>query len=241
SRPDGYSVLVIAASVAVNPSIRKSLPYDSIRDLQPVAQVATLPFVLVVNPKLQVRTLPELVSHSKKQPNGLNAAVAGTANRIVTELFRLQTGANLVLIPYKGCGPATLSVVAGETDLTFCSAPSLSQFVLDGRLVALAVTGDRRLSMLPNVPTTKELGVPGTHIDLSQWVGVFVRTGTPAPIAARLNAAINEALALPDVASKINALGGVPTQSTIGEFNQFFLAEIEKYREIVKRAGIPID
>ena len=239
--PDGYTVLMISASVAVNPSTHRKLPYDSLRDLQPVAQIATLPFVLVVNPKLPVRTLPELVAYSQKQPNGLNAAVAGTANRIVTELFRLQTGANLLLVQYKGCGPATLSVVTGETDLDFCSAPSLSQFVAEKRLTALAITGDRSLSMLPGVPTTKELAVPATHIDLAQWVGAFVRTGTPAEVTARLNAEINAALSSPEVAARINALGGVPVKSTPAEFGEFYRAEIAKYRDIVKRAQIPVD
>jgi tripartite-type tricarboxylate transporter receptor subunit TctC len=192
SPPDGYTVFFSAANIVVNPSLKSKLPFDSQRDFQPVAKIATLPFVLIINPKLPVKTLPELVTYS--QQKDLNAAIGGTANMLVTELFRLQTNAKLTFIPYKGCGPAVQSVLTGETDLAFCSAPALAQFVLAGRLTALAITGDKRLSMLPNVPTGKEIGGAAYDIDLSQWVGAFYPANTPADVTTRLNAEINKAL-----------------------------------------------
>ena len=180
SPPDGYTVFFSAANIVVNPSLKSKLPFDSQRDFQPVAKIATLPYVLIINPKLPVKTLPELVAYSQQKPEGLNAAIGGTANMLVTELFRLKTSAKLTFIPYKGCGPAVQSVLTGETDLAFCSAPALAQFVLAGRLTALAITGDKRLSMLPDVPTGKELGGAAYDIDLSQWVGAFYPANTPA-------------------------------------------------------------
>lgn len=241
SPPDGYTVFFSAANIVVNPSLRSKMPFDSQRDFQPVAKIATLPFVLVINPKLPVKTLPELVAYSQQKEGGLNAAIGGTANMLVTELFRIKTSAKLTFIPYKGCGPATQSVLAGETDLAFCSAPALAQFVLAGRLIALAITGDKRLSMLPNVPTGKELGGAAYDIELSQWVGSFFPANTPADITARLNADINKALALPDVVAKIAQLGGEPTPVSVEDFTQFYRGELARYKDLVTRAKIPVE
>lgn len=240
SPADGYTLLFSAANIVVNPSLRSKLPFDSHRDFQPIAKIATLPFVLIVNPKLPAKTLPELVAHSQKG-DGLNAAIGGTANMLVTELFRLKTDAKLKFIPYKGCGPATQSVLAGETDLAFCSAPALAQFVLAGRLAALAVTGDKRLSMLPNVPTGKEIGGAAYDIDLSQWVGAFFPANTSPAITARLNAEINKALAAPDVVAKIAQLGAEPTLGSAEDFAQFYRAELAKFKDLVSRAKIPVE
>ena len=241
SPPDGYTMFFSAANIVVNPSLRSKMPFDSQRDFQPVAKIATLPFVLVINPKLPVKTLPELVAYSQQKDGGLNAAIGGTANMLVTELFRIKTSAKLTFIPYKGCGPATQSVLAGETDLAFCSAPALAQFVLAGRLTALVITGDKRLSMLPNVATGKELGGAAYDIDLSQWVGVFFPANTPADITARLNAEINKTLALPDVVAKIAQLGGEPTPVSVDDFTQFYRGELARYKDLVTRAKIPVE
>jgi len=241
SPPDGYTMFFSAANIVVNPSLRSKMPFDSQRDFQPVAKIATLPFVLVINPKLPVKTLPELVAYSKQKDGGLNAAIGGTANMLVTEFFRIKTNAKLTFIPYKGCGPATQSVLAGETDIAFCSAPALAQFVLAGRLTALAVTGDKRVSMLPNVPTGKELGGAAYDIDLSQWVGVFVPANTPADVTSRLNADINKTLALPDVVAKLGQLGGEPTPGSVDDFTQFYRGELARYKNLVTEAKIPLE
>ena len=240
SPPDGYTVFFSAANIVVNPALRSKMPFDSQKDFQPVAKIATLPFVLIMNPKLPVKSLPELVTYSQKG-DGLNAASGGTANMLVTELFRLKTNTKLTVIPYKGCGPATQSVLAGDTDIAFCSAPALAQFVLAGRLTALALTGDKRLSMLSNVPTGKEIGGATYDIDLSQWVGVFYPANTPADVTARLNAEINKALAAPDVVAKIGQLGGEPTPGSVEDFTQFFRAELAKFKDLVTRAKIPLE
>jgi len=239
SNPDGYTIFFSAANIVVNPSLRSKLPFDPVRDFQPVAQIATLPYVLIINPKLPPKTLPELVSYSQQQANGLNAAVGGTTNMLVTELFRIKTNAKLTFIPYKGCGPAVQSVLAGDTDLAFCSAPALAQFVLAGRLTALAITGDKRLSMLPNVPTGKEIGGATYDIDLSQWVGAFYPANTPADVTARLNAEINKALTSPDVIAKIGQLGAEPARISVDEFTQFYRKELAKNKELVTSAKIP--
>ena len=241
SPPDGYTVFFSAANIVVNPSLKSKLPFDSQRDFQPVAKIATLPFVLIINPKLPVKTLPELVTYSQQKPEGLNTAIGGTANMLVTELFRLKTSAKMTFIPYKGCGPAVQSVLTGETDLAFCSAPALAQFVLAGRLTALAITGDKRLSMLPNVPTGKEIGGAAYDIDLSQWVGAFYPANTPPDVTTRLNAEINKALAAPDIVAKIAQLGAEPTPISVDETTAFYRAELAKFKDLVTRAKIPIE
>ena len=241
SPADGYTVFFSAANIVVNPSLKAKLPFDSSKDFQPVAKIATLPYVLIINPKLPVRTLPELVAYSQKKPEGLNAAIGGTANMLVTELFRLKTGAKMTFIPYKGCGPATQAVLSAETDLAFCSAPALAQFVLNGRLTALAITGDKRLSMLPDVPTAREVGGDAYDIDLSQWVAAFYPANTPPAITAKLNAEINKALAAPDVVAKIAQLGAEPTPISVDETTKFYRAELAKFKDLVTRAGIPVE
>ena len=241
SPPDGYTYLISAANVAANPSTRTKLPFDPMRDLQPVAQIATLPYVIVINPKVGAKNLPELVAYSKKLPSGMNTAVGGTSNRLVTELFRLRTEASLVLVPYKGCGPAVLSVVTGETELAFCSAPALSGFVKDGRLTALAVTGDKRLSTMKEVPSSKDIGVPAYYIEISQWVGVYAPANTPPDLTTRMNAAINEALKDPDVIARLAQLGADPAPMTVSEYEAFYKAEVARIKDVVVRAKIPTE
>jgi tripartite-type tricarboxylate transporter receptor subunit TctC len=185
-----------------------------------------------------VKTVAELVEYSKTQPNGLNLANGGTSNLLAAESFRLATGARMTTIPYKGCAPSVLSVLAGETDLTFCSAPAAAQSVLAGKLTALAVTGESRLTVLPDVPTTRELGDTRYRIDLVQWHGVWVPADTPEEIVTRLNGEINKAIALPDINEKAQQIGGVVARMSVDEFAKFFDSEVAVSRRIVTDGNI---
>lgn len=236
--PDGYTILVAAANVAVNPGLRRSMPFDTVRDLKPIALLARLPYVIIVNPKLPVKTLADLADYSMKQPNGLNLASGGTSNLLASETYRINTNARMTVIPYKGCAPSVLSVLSGETDVTFCSAPAAAQSVLAGKLTALAVTGDSRLAVLPDVPTTRELGDPKFQIDLVQWLGVWVPANAPADVATRLNAEINKALAMPDIVEKARTIGGVTARMSIDEFTRFFAEELAVSKRIITQANI---
>lgn len=230
--PDGHTILFAAANVAVNPAIRKTMPY-AVKDLRPVAITTRLPYVILVNPKLPVQTVAELVSYSQKQPNGLNLANGGTSNLLAAESFRMATGARMTTIQYKGCAPSVLAVLTGETDVTFCSAPAAAQSVLAGKLTALAVTGDSRLAVLPNVPTTRELGDAKYRIDLVQWHGVWVPAGTPGEVVTRLNTEVNRALAMPDINEKARQIGGVIARMSVDEASKFFDEELAVSRRIV--------
>jgi tripartite-type tricarboxylate transporter receptor subunit TctC len=235
---DGYTVLFDSMSIVITPLIA-AVPYDLARDLQPVAKVLSQAFVIVSTPKLPVKSLRELVKYSNERPNGLNVAVPGAATRLAGELFKLTTNARMTFIPYKGGGPAALAVIGGETDLAFMDVPSVAQNVIGGRLNALAVSTDSRVKLLPEVPTTTEAGMPEYKVD--SWIGTFVAAGTPPDIVARLNTEINAALAASDVVARISQLGGEPSRSTVGGFNQLYRAEIERWKDVVVRAKVKVE
>jgi len=237
--PDGYTILFAAANVAVNPATRTSMPYKA-EDLKPVSLTTLLPYVILVNPKLPVNTVADLVAYSRRQPNGLNLATGGTSNLLASESFRLATGMRVMNIPYKGCAPSIMSVISGETDLTFCSAPAAAQPVRAGQLKALAITGDARLDVLPGVPTTRELGDPKYRIDLVQWHGVFVPAATPPDVVQRLHDEFDKALSLPDVNERARQLGGVTAHLSMDEIARFFDNEMAVSRKIVTEANITI-
>jgi tripartite-type tricarboxylate transporter receptor subunit TctC len=238
SPADGYTVLFDSLSIVITPIISK-VPYDPVRDLQPVTQLLSQAFVVVSTPKLPVKSLRDVVSYSMNQPNGLNAAVPGAATRLAAELFKLTTNARLTFIPYKGGGPATLSIMSGETDLGFMDVPSVASNVIGGRIRALAVTTERRVKLIPEVPTTAEAGMPEYKVD--SWLGVFVPAGTPADIVARLNSEINAALASADLVARITQLGGEPSRTSVAEFSKLYRSEIERWKDVVVRANVKVE
>lgn len=239
SPPDGYTILFAAANVAVNPATRSSMPYKA-ENLTPISLTTLLPYVILINPKLPVKSVGDLVEYSRKQANGLNLATGGTSNLLASESFRLATGMKVMNIPYKGCAPSIMSVISGETDVTFCSAPAAAQPVRAGQLKALAITGDSRLDVLPGVPTTKELGDPRYRIDLVQWHMAFVPTGTPPEVAQRLHDEIDKALALPDVNERARQLGGVTARLSMDQVAKFFENEMAVSKKVVTEANITI-
>ena len=236
--PDGYTVLVDSMSGAINPVIA-TVPYDPVRDLLPVAQLVSQAFIVVANPKLPVKNLRDVARLAAERPNGLNAAVPGPATRLAAELFKLNTGAKITFIPYKGGAPATLSVMTGETDLGFIDVPSVAQNLIAGKLHGLAVTTAKRVSLIPDVPTSAEAGLPEYKVD--SWLGIFVPAHTPTDIVNRLNKEINAALAAPHVADRIVKLGAEPSQSTAAEFGRLFRSDIERWKDVVVRAQVKIE
>jgi tripartite-type tricarboxylate transporter receptor subunit TctC len=238
SPADGYTVLFDSLSNVITPIISK-VSYDPARDLQPVTQLLSQAFVVVSTPKLPVKNLRDVVSYSMSQPNGLNAAVPGAATRLAAELFKLTTNAKLTFIPYKGGGPATLSIMSGETDIGFMDVPSVATQITGGRIKALAVTTERRVKLVPDVPTTAEAGMPEYKVD--SWLGVFVPTGTPADIVARLNSEINAALASADIAAKIVQLGGEASRTSVAEFTKLHRSEIARWKDVVQRGNVKVE
>ncbi len=240
--PDGYTLTMGAVSThAINASIYKKVPYDGQKDFAPVAPVAIVPNLLVVNPSLGVNTVAELVAMAQAKPGQLSyaSAGAGTTLHISCELFKSLTRTEMVHVPYKGSGPAIADVIAGRVPVMCDSVTSAQPHVKAGKLRALGITSTARSSAMPQVPTLAEAGVAG--YEMNPWFGLFAPAGTPAAIVGRLNAEVNRILALPDVKERLAAIGADPMQATPEQFAALLRADAEKWAKVVRAAGITAD
>jgi tripartite-type tricarboxylate transporter receptor subunit TctC len=240
SPPNGYTLLVVSASYAVNPSLYK-MPFDPLADLVPVSLIASVPFVLVSPPGFSANSVNQLVTLARTTPGGINFASSGngSAPHLVGELFAMQTGTKLVHVPFKGGAPALTEVMGGRVEMYF-STISLAQASLTaGKLKALAVTSKQRSSLLPRVPTLEESGVAG--IDLVDWFGLLAPRGTPPAIVNRLSEEIARQVQGAEMKAQLatdgfEAIGGSPAQ-----FESVLRRDIGDYARIVKAVGVRID
>ena len=237
SEPDGYALLVHSAGHAVNPAIYPNLPYDTTKDFAAVAPLATLPNVLVVPPG-RYKSLQELVAAARASPGKLNYGSAGngSATHMNAEKFRVSAGFDAVHVPFKGTPEALSEVMAGRLDFFFAPIVSALQLVKEGKVVALAVGTTKRAALLPDLPTTTELGYPGS--DFTFWVGLFAPAKTPADAVARVNREITAALQLPQVRERYAVLGAEPMSMKPDEFDAYVKGEIEQNGRIARAAGI---
>jgi len=238
--PDGYTLMMgHLGTLAVNPSIYKSLPYDPVKSFAPVSLMAIVPSVLVVNPSLPVASAAELIAYARTHPGKLayGSAGSGSTSHLTTEYFKLVTGTDILHVPYKGVGPMLTDLVSGQLSMGLNGAPAVMQHVNAGRLRALAVTSLKRLEALPQVPTLDEAGVHG--FDASGWYGVVAPAGTAQPIVARLNGEIGKAMRTPELRSRLDSEGALPAPGTPEEFATFIRAEIARWAAVLKRAGVP--
>ena len=236
---DGYTLLATAGAHTINPAVYKKLPYDAIRDFTPISHIANSGgLVIVVHPTFQARTLQELIDMAKASPGKISYASAGFGNltHIGGELFQVMTGVKLTHIPYKSAGPAVNDVLGGQVPLMFGPSPVVVPMVQAGRLRALAYTGLKRSSQLPNVPTADELGIKG--YEATGWYGLYGPRGMPRAIVERLSRAVKEIVDMPDTRERFNALNLEPIGSTPEQFAEFLKADLKKYADIVKKAGI---
>ena len=237
--PDGYTlVLGSSATHSITPASGVKLPYDVLKDFAPVSQLASADYLLVVHPSLPVRTARELVSLAKTKPSQLTFASGGHlgAPHLAGELFNYLAKVNTVHVPYKGTGPAALAVLTGETVMGFASGPSVAGHVKDGRLRAIASTGDKRSRS--DIPTMAE-SLPGAVVN--QWYGVLAPAGTPKPVIDRLHGEIVKAVKTPRVAEQFVALGNEPLGTSPGEFAVFLKAEIDKWSRVIRAARVDVD
>jgi len=231
--PDGYTLLVSAASgLIMSPMIYANAGYDA-DSFAPVALIAETPQLLVVNPKLPVKTVAELVAYAKANPGKLNYSTGGigTLPHLSAELFKSVTGTNIVHVPYKGGGPALVGVVAGEAQLTFDTVVTSLPLVRDGKLRVLAVAGPKRVAEMPDVPTMAQAGYP--TLSTGAWTALLAPKGTPAPIVAKLNAALNKALGGEPMRSTLAKLGAQPRGGTPRELADHMTNETRKWKPIV--------
>jgi len=235
--PDGHSLLLTTDFHAINAAFGIKLPYDSLRDFAFVARVSTSPLMLVAHPSTGAKTVPDLVAAAKARPDHYTFASLGTSSphHLGFEWFKSLAGIRLVDVPYKGGGPASADVLGGQVNLMFIVAANGIRHARAGKLVALAVTGDKRASAAPETPTFAESGYP--EFVMLNWYGILAPAGTPRGIVARLNADIVKALGTADVAKRLNGVGVDPAPSTPEGLEAFVRADIDKYRRIIERVG----
>ena len=238
--PDGYTLIMQTNNLAANPTLyRGKMSFDTLKDLAPVSLVAGNPHVLVVNPALPARDLKEFIALAKAKPGSISFASAGsgTVNHLSGELLKMQAGIDIVHVPYKGSGSVMPDLLGGQVNSLFAAMPTVTGFIKEKRLRALAVTTSKRFPGLPDVPTIAELGFPS--YDFSSWFGILAPAGTPKPIVDRLQAEIVKTLKDPAVLEK---LGNFEIfGSTSEEFGSFIRVQIDKTAQIIKTSGATID
>ncbi len=240
SSADGYTLLFTNAAFGTVPNLHKKPPFDPVLDFAPIAQVGTQSLILVAHPSVPA-SLREMLAHAKAHPGKLNFGSAGTggASHLAMEYFKSMAGINIVHVPYKGSAPAAVALISGEIQLATFSANSVAPHIKTGKLRALGVTTAKRSSLLPEVPTVAEAGVPGYEV--VQWSGILAPAGTPNHILAALNEKINEALASPDVRERLGRIGVEPAGGTQQAFAAFVASEVTKWGKVISAAGIKIE
>ena len=235
--PDGYTILLNAPGHATNPALMK-LAFDPVNDFAFISLVAEAQNIVVMHPSFPPRSVQELIALSKKRPGQINVASSGTGTTVhlSAELFQHMTGTRWVHIPYKGGGPAVIELMAGQTQIMFANMPTAIQYVRDGRLRALAVTGARRAPAAPTLPTVAESGVPGYEV--TAWYGVSAPAKTPRAIVDRLHAEIVRAVNSPDLRERLTTQGADPIHLTPEQYTVFIQNEIAKWAKVIKAAGI---
>lgn len=239
--PDGYTLLFVAVTSAINQTLYKNVTFDLTKDFTPVALGAKVPNILVVNPQVPVKTVQELVEYAKKNPGKLAFASSGSGTSIhmAGELFKMQTGIDVLHVPYKGSAPAVTDLIGGQVQFMFDNMPSSWPHVQSGKLRALAVTTTERSKSAPDVPTMKESGF--ANFDVSSWFGLIAPKGTPPEVVDKLNAAMVKALDKPEVQLSFEKLGAVGVKTTPAEFGQFIKSEVEGWAPVVKASGATVD
>lgn len=236
--PDGHTLLIVPGGLAVNPAIRKDLPYDTLRDLAPVMQLASSPLVLSVHPSFPPRSVKELIAFAKARPNDINFGTSGNGSppHLAAELFKVMTATRMTHIPYKGAGPAAVDLISGQIALYFMNALQVVPYIRSGQVRALGLTSAARNAALPGVPTIAEAGVP--DYELTHWYGLLVRAGTPQASIQKLHAEMTRILKLPDIEKRLAQEGATVVASAPDQFTKFLIAEMSKAARIVKASGM---
>jgi tripartite-type tricarboxylate transporter receptor subunit TctC len=242
SAPDGYTLFISSpGALTILPHMRKSVPYDTLRDFAPISLISVGPFVLITHPSVPVKTVKELIALAKAQPGKLNYASAGNgvANHLAMEMFKQMAGVDITHVPYKGAPQAVTDVLAGHMNMMFNSIAPLVANIKAGRLRVLGIASSKRSPQMPDVPTIGEAGVPG--FEAVNWFGMFAPAKTPKPIIRRVNEAVVKVLRAPDIQAQFIALGADPVGDSPEEFAAFVRRDMERYARVVKLSGAKVD
>ncbi len=238
---DGHTLMLTASSAqTINPALYRKVPFDPVKDFTPIMTIATAPYVLVVNPSLPVKNIPELISYAKANPNKLNAASAGngTVNHLLIEMLKSAAGVQITHIPYKGVAAAATDLVGGQVQMSFGSFAGMLPFIRGGQLRPLGVLTAQRTALAPELPTLAE-AVPGLHVNA--WYGLFAPAGTPKAIITKIYTEINEILQTQDMKDFMQSQGAIVSSSTPDELAKFVAEDLVRWAKIVKDANAQID
>lgn len=235
--PDGYTLLINTAAVAINMSLYKNPPFNTLRDFVPVSMFSESQNIMVVNAAKPYRSAADVISAARAKPGALTyaSAGAGSTQHLTAEQFKLKTKTDILHIPYKGSAPALTALMAGEVDMVFINVPAILPHVKSGRLRPVAAAGAKRTELMPEVPTLREGGV---EVNETVWYGVFAPAGTPRDIVATLAAAIARAARMPDIKQKLLDQGAEPVGNSPEEFSVVVRDEVAKWAEVLRAAGI---
>jgi tripartite-type tricarboxylate transporter receptor subunit TctC len=241
AEPDGYTIVALDSTFTINPGLFPTMPYDSARDFAPVALLAQAPVVLLAHPSVPARTLPELIALAKARPGTLayGSGGNGAPTHLVGEMLKFEAGIDITHLTYRGTGPAMNDLIAGHVPLGVNGLSASAPHIQAGRVRALAVTGDARAAAFPDVPTFRELGLPG--LDLYTHWGVLARAGTPQPVIDRLSAAFNEAVMRPELRERLSGLGFVPAGLGPAQYAEVIRADTARFAAVIRRANIRPD
>ena len=242
SRPDGYTILMgNIGTQAINPSLYPKMPYDPDKAFAPIALVAELPLAMMVNPNVPARTVKEFIALAKAQPGKLSysSSGAGGGPHLAAEMVKDATGSYILHVPYRGGGPAIADLLAGHVQLSFMTVLEASGHIKAGKLRALAVTSDKRVSALPDVPTLAEAAVPG--FNSISWIGLLAPAGTPREVVEKISADVREIVARDDVKDKLVQLGAVPAANTPAQFSTLIDNDRKRYAQIIKDRKITVN
>ena len=240
--PDGYTWLMsYSGTHAINPWLYKSLPFDTLKDLTPIAALATLPFILVVNPKVPVRNLAELVALAKANPDAVNMGSSGngSVNHLIGEMFNSAAGIKMTHVPYKGVAGALTDLIGGQVQALVTSAPSVIQHIRSGAVRPLAAAATKRAAALADVPTFGEAGYPTLNID--SWFAFFVPSATPPTLVREINAEISMLLGTREIADKFAALGADVMHTSLAAFSKIVIEDTDKWGKAVRDSGAKLD
>ncbi|QGS33505.1 tripartite tricarboxylate transporter substrate binding protein (plasmid) [Cupriavidus metallidurans] len=241
SKPDGYTLIMVLAAHAINPSLYPKLPYDTRKDFAPVSLVANLPLILAGSPSLKARNVPELIAAAKAAPGTITFGSAGNGNtgHLAGELFDSMAGVKMTHVPYKGSAQVVNAMLAGDIQLTFDSISTSMPQIRAGRMTALAVTSAKRAAMAPDVPTLAEAGVPG--FDINGWYAILAPAGTPRAVVDKLSSEIAAVLTQPELRSQLAANGYEPVGSTPAALGAHIDAELVRWNKVVRDAGVKLE